>query len=436
LTYSHTFTVAQNALKLTVPEGTRSQTITGFSSPDIRVFDVTDPIAITEIAGVIDKQSSGYSVTVDMAGEGSRTLLAMTFVRILQPITISQNLPSRLRQPANGADLLVITCRDLMSSLEPLGSLRRGQGLSVTFVDIEDIYDEFSFGNKSPQAIKDFLAYTTTSWKRTPRYVLFAGDASYDPRNYLGFGKTDLVPTRLIDTRFMETASDDWFADFNYDGLAEISIGRLVARTAEEATLMVNKLIRYDQSKPSEEALLVADRNDGFNFEAASLAIEPLLIGLRATEVFRSRADDETAKNLVIEALNRGQKIVNYAGHGSVDRWRGGLLTSNDATVLENSRLTLFVMMTCLNGYFQDVAFDSLGESLMKDGRGGAVAVWASSGMTTPDGQALIDEEFYRQLSDGRATIGEAIRKAKTATGDPDIRRTWILLGDPSMRVK
>ena len=277
---------------------------------------------------------------------------------------------------------------------------------------------------------------TTTSWKRTPRYVLFAGDASYDPRNYLGFGKTDLVPTRLIDTRFMETASDDWFADFNNDGLAEISIGRLVARTAEEATLMVNKLIRYDQSKPSEEALLVADRNDGFNFEAASLAIEPLLIGLRATEVFRSRADDETAKNLVIEALNRGQKIVNYAGHGSVDRWRGGLLTSNDATVLENSRLTLFVMMTCLNGYFQDVAFDSLGESLMKDGRGGAVAVWASSGMTTPDGQALIDEEFYRQLSDGRATIGEAIRKAKTATGDPDIRRTWILLGDPSMRVK
>ena len=436
LTYSHTFTAEQNALKLTVPEGTRSQTITGFSSSDIRVFDVTDPIATTEIAGVIDKQPSGYSVTVDMAGEGSRKLLAMTSVRILQPISISQNLPSRLRQPANGADLLVITCRDLMSSLEPLASLRRDQGLSVTLVDIEDIYDEFSFGNKSPQAIKDFLAYATTSWKKTPRYVLFAGDASYDPRNYLGFGETDLVPTRLIDTQFMETASDDWFADFNNDGLAEISIGRLAARTAEETTLMVNKLIRYDQSKPSEEALLVADRNDGFNFEAASLAIEPLLIGLRATEVFRSRADDETAKNLVIEALNRGQKIVNYAGHGSADAWRGGLLTSNDATELENSRLTLFVMMTCLNGYFDDPASGSLAEALMKS-PGGAVAVWASSGMTTADEQALMNRELYRQLFTNRGiALGEAIKRAKGAVSDGDVRRTWILLGDPTMRVK
>jgi hypothetical protein len=195
-------------------------------------------------------------------------------------------------------------------------------------------------------------------------------------------------------------------------------------------------VIRYDQSKPSEEALLVADRNDGFDFEAASLAIEPLLTDLRANEVFRSRMDDATARALLIEAINRGQRIVNYAGHGSADAWRGALLTSNDARFLENARLTVFVMMNCLNGYFQDVGRDSLGESLMKAERGGAVAVWASSGMTAPDGQTSIDQEFCRQLSDRNATIGEAIRNAKAATGDRDIRRTWMLLGDPAMHVK
>jgi len=277
LTYSHSFTAEHNALKLTIPEGTRTQTITGFSSPDVRVFDVTDPAAITEIVGVIDKLFSGYSVTVDTPGEGPRTLLAMTSARMLQPISITQNLPSRLRQPANGADLLIVTFSELMPSLEPLASHRRNEGLSVTIVNVEDIFDEFSFGYKSPQAIRDFLAYTNTSWKKKPRYVLFAGDASYDPRNYLAFGGADLVPTRLIDTQFMETASDDWFADFDDDGLAEIPVGRLPARTSEEAALMVSKIIGYEQSKPSEEALLVADRNDGFNFEAASLALEPLL---------------------------------------------------------------------------------------------------------------------------------------------------------------
>ena len=111
-------------------------------------------------------------------------------------------------------------------------------------------------------------------------------------------------------------------------------------------------------------------------------------------------------------------------------------MTSSDAKELQNSRLTLFVMMNCLNGFFQDVASDSLSESLMKAGHGGAVAVWASSGMTTPDGQTLIDQEFCRQSSDRNATIGEAIRNAKAATGDRDIRRTWILLGDPAMHVK
>lgn len=308
-------------------------------------------------------------------------------------------------------------------------------------IDIDDVYDEFCFGHKSPQAIKDFLAYTNAAWKIKPRYVLFAGDASYDPRNHLGFGDVDVVPAKLVDTQYMETASDDWFADFDDDGLAELSVGRLPARTTVEASLMVGKLIRYDQSKPSEEALLLADRNDGFDFETASLALKPLLPhNLRVTEIFRGRLDDATAKPLLMEALNRGQKIVNYTGHGSLDVLRGGLLTSADARALSNSeRLSLFVMMNCLNGYFQDAAIDSLAESLLKAESGGAVVVWASSGMTLPDSQALMNQELYRLLrgeSGKTLSIGDALRKAKSGVHDPDVRRTWILLGDPTTKLK
>ena len=55
-------------------------------------------------------------------------------------------------------------------------------------------------------------------------------------------------------------------------------------------------------------------------------------------------------------------------------------------------------MMTCLNGYFHDAALDSLGERLIKAERVGAVAVCASSGMTMPTDQALINQELYRLL--------------------------------------
>jgi hypothetical protein len=33
-------------------------------------------------------------------------------------------------------------------------------------------------------------------------------------------------------------------------------------------------------------------------------------------------------------------------------------------------------------------------------------------------------------------TAGEAARRAKAATLDLDVRKTWILFGDPSMKLK
>jgi hypothetical protein len=319
--------------------------------------------------------------------------------------------------------------------------LRQSQGLSVMLIDVEDVYDEFSYGNKTPQAIKDFLRYAATSWKRRPQFVLLAGDGSYDPHNYLGHGDKDQVPTRLLDTALMEAASDDWFGDIDGDGIPELAIGRLPARTAEEAALLVTKTIGYEQAASSDEVLLVADANEGFDFEAASKALgQSIPSYLRIGHINRGREEAAQAKAELFEAIARGQRIVNYSGHGSLDTWRGGLLTTDEARGLTNGdRLPLFVMMTCLNGFFDDPASESLGESLLKAPRGGAVAVWASSGMTMPAEQSRMNQELYRQLFKGDAKpvrIGEAVRQAKAATANPDVRRTWILLGDPTLRLR
>lgn len=149
------------------------------------------------------------------------------------------------------------------------------------------------------------------------------------------------------------------------------------------------------------------------------------------------------ARDKLVESLSRGQMIVNYTGHGSADMWRGQLLSSADARRLTNGdRLPLFVIMTCLNGYFHDAAVDSLAESLMKAERGGAVAVWASSAMTVPNAQAMMNQELYRLIfapnssSAQSLTLGEAIARAKASVTDADLRGTWILFGDPTMKLK
>jgi len=125
-------------------------------------------------------------------------------------------------------------------------------------------------------------------------------------------------------------------------------------------------------------------------------------------------------------------------GHGSQDNWRGDILTLGDVGALTNGLgLPFVVSMTCLNGFFQDVYSDSLAEGLLKARQGGAVAVWASSGLTEPGGQVVMDKELVRLLFNGESlTIGEAVQRAKAATSDGDVRRTWILFGDPTTRLK
>jgi hypothetical protein len=80
---------------------------------------------------------------------------------------------------------------------------------------------------------------------------------------------------------------------------------------------------------------------------------------------------------------------------------------------------------------------DSLAESVLKARAGGAVAVWASSGQSEGVEQTILSQEFYRQLfGQTPLTVGEAAVRAKSAVSNPDIRRTWTLLGDPALRLK
>ncbi|MGE5254131.1 MAG: C25 family cysteine peptidase, partial [Planctomycetaceae bacterium] len=80
---------------------------------------------------------------------------------------------------------------------------------------------------------------------------------------------------------------------------------------------------------------------------------------------------------------------------------------------------------------------DSMAEGLLKAQGGGAIAIWASSGMTEPDKQAVMNKEMIRVLFNGQGlTLGEAMKRAKAATSDQDIRKTWILFGDPTTRLK
>ncbi len=442
LTYQHTYEAEHDCLNLTA-QGGEQLTVAGFSEKNVRVFDVTDERDVLELTAEIEKSKDGYAATFTATRQGERRLLILNENKFLRPTRLGANHSSSWRHAPQAADFLIISHAEFVEALKPLVELRHAQGLRVAVVDVEDIYDEFSYGHKSLRSLKDFIGYAATNWRIKPRFVLLMGDASYDPKNYLGLGAGDFVPTKLIDTNYLETASDDWLADFDDDGVADLSVGRLPVRTSEEATLMVSKILASEKATPSQELMLVADENDGFDFEAANNQLASLVPpNVNVNRVNRGRVDSETAKKILLDGIHRGQKVVNYTGHGSVNQWRGGLLNAVEARSLINDHLPLFVMMTCLNGYFHDAEIDSLSEALLKAENGGAVAVWASTGMTQPVGQAEMNRELFRQLFSGMAPqqgterLGEVIRRAKAAIADADVRRTWVLLGDPTVRLR
>ena len=338
--------------------------------------------------------------------------------------------------------MVIISHGDFTDSLAPLVAWRQSQGLKVAVVNVEDLYDEFNFGVKSPYAIRSFLSAAKANWSTKPAYVLLVGNGTSDPRNYLETTVPDLVPVKLVDTNVIKTASDDWFVDFDNDGIPEMAIGRLPARTKDQAAAMVNKIVAYEQGGAGGgryDVLLVAGQNDSQNdFEAYADALGALLPRTLSVKQIFEGSDPSAHTDLEDSINDLGVGLVNYIGHGSTDMWAGGLLSSTDALALTNgSRTPVVIAMTCLNGYFQDVYTNSLAEALMNALGGGAVAVWASSGLTGSGPQAAMDQALIRVLYGSQPlTLGEAAARAKRAVSDPNVRKTWILFGDPAMDVR
>lgn len=641
LTYPHKYRAASDSLRFSL-KSTQALTVDGFSTANIRLIDTTDPTSIKITRPIVANSASGYTISVPAGprAKSGRTMYALPEGQFQTPAGFSLNQPSTLNAASNQADLLIISHRDFMPSVAPLVALRQSQGLTVQTADVEDVYDEFSFGAHGAKALKDFLAYINTpgSWAKAPKYVLLVGDASYDPREYfstavtrsrvrrhdnqhlgcadagdngsdyemalfglprnsafaaspcndasglviselydgggdranayangyielfnrgpaaisvdgwsvqyaaanasawqvtsltnvtiqpghyylvqeaglggfyplvptpdaignisisrtggkvalvnnttplsgpcptggaivdfLGYGSAancfqgngparvtnDFVPTVQIDTLFGIACSDDALADPDNDGIPAIAVGRLPVTTPTEANLIVSKIVNFSKVNVPQNAMLVADSQLNcanppqqyyYNFVQANQEISNLLSpGLTAQAVNRGEnwtsTSDAALRTTIINNFNQGVALVHYSGHGNLTAWScGSFFSAADAYGLTNgNRLPLVVVADCLNGLFDDPVLDGIAESLIKAPNGGAVATFASSGDTIPDGQQEMNLRLYQLLFGGPSmALGDVTRQAKSSTTDLDVRRTWILLGDPSMKI-
>ena len=435
--YARTYTADSDALRLTAPAGSYVR-IAGFQNKPERLVDITDaahPVVLDpKVSGTAGRYT--LEVNVPWSASSSHTLLALGWDRLSHAPT-AKNEPSTWHAAQAGSDIVMLTHPSFTRALQPLAELRRSQGKSVNVVSIDDIYDEFNFGERSPHAMRDFLANANAKWKTAPHYLLLVGDASFDPRNYLGFGHLDFLPTRTVATLYLKTSSDEWFSDFKNTGVGEIATGRLPVRTQADIQTAVRKITGYDKNTSTwaNGALLIADNDPSQPFDQDTKDVKSLLpSNMQVASIFADQ--DANAHADILAGVNAGQLLVNYSGHGSVEVW-GHLLNDADATALTNgSRLPVFLITDCLNGFFDDVYTTSMAESLLLARDGGAVAVLAASSLNDDPPQAELDKNVVQGLfSTQNQALGDVIHAAKSKSTDADIRRTYILFGDPSMHL-
>jgi len=442
ITYPRLLKAADDRLQLRQEAG-QSVKLNGFASEQVRIFDTTDPDRVNMFTAIGKEAEDGtYSVTVPAAA-AARDLLAIG-ARPL-PLTVDSmegNQASDWRNPAKRADFVIIAPAGFHAQLAALQAKRQNEGLRTVIVDIEDVYDEFGFGVRSAQAVRDFLRYAKENWTLKPSYVLLVGDSSADPRNYSSAGgsQVDLVPTGWVDTDIMEASSDEILADFDDDGIGEISIGRLPVRTQDDLAAVLAKILAVDPLKPAgannRGILTVADANIGYDFVQGNQNIRQALPAeMSVTSVNREDGAAAVVRQQIVDRINAGPLMVNFFGHGSTGVWTsGGIFRLQDAAGLTNEqRPSLMVMLTCLNGAFAEQN-ETIAEALLKARHGGAFAAWSLSSMNYADVQEAMGTAWYQSLMEGNR-LGDAARTAKAAYDHRDTRYTLILFGDPTQRI-
>lgn len=341
---------------------------------------------------------------------------------------------------AGAANLLILAHAQFIDAAQPLAEARRAEGISVDIVDVAQVYRQFGLGSPDPAALRDYLGRAIT--ERETRMVLLFGGDSYDYHNNLGLQTISHVPSSYVayDNISRYVPSDADIADLDRDGMPDLAIGRLPARTDAEAAAMVAKILAHDQHPGFGKAIMLADRG-GFTARAQSLVeLIPSAVAVQALQLDASNTA-AILRTQLLASLAQGVDVVNYHGHSAPTRWSfENILSTANVGQIQASSPFIANQLGCWNNYSVDPRSDSLARAMM-GAPGAAAATLGPTGLA----DEFAEEGFARHLlpllhrQGGR--LGDAILAAKLAfqasAGVPakDILLGFNLLGDPSMRL-
>jgi hypothetical protein len=324
-----------------------------------------------------------------------------------------------------------------------------------------------------------------------PRYLLLLGDCAWDNRmlstSWKNCSPDDFLLCYESENSYSQTdcyVTDDYFCMLD-DGeggnmvtndQADAAVGRITARSANDAAIVVDKIENYmnNQQAGAWQNLLCFMGDDGNNnvhmADADSIArlVEnryPDFVVKRIMWDAYARVSSSTGNSypdvtrLIKQQMQQGALIMNYSGHGAPAAISHEyVLRLNDFEETTSQRLPLWVTASCDIMPF-DGQEENIGETALFNKKGGAIAFYGTTRTVYQPQNRLMNLAFTHHVlskdDEGKPlAIGEAARQAKNELITPgvvlgydsqgcEIRSTdrstnrlqYSLLGDPALRL-
>ena len=470
LTYAQQADAEATDLTVNLPADPLGKSYLTVSNPPVNplLLDITDPdapeqvgakVTATQLTAVVPNTATPRQLYV-----GERKSVPMIRRATLAPVNPSATFliisHPTLHRPGGAYS-------DPVAAYQAYRSSPEGGNHAVAVVDIQQLYNQFSYGETTPLAIRRFCRYVLANGQ--PEYLLIIGKAlmvNFNPY------RQDPAITKQI--HYVPTAgypgSDILFTAGlgNSDGVgAALPTGRINALNAQEVANYLDKVKEQEardisadyQAKSTREALW---KKRLIHLSGGVTASEQVTFG-RYVDDFKRIADDDflgaqvstqskqtnNATELinVSDEVNKGVALITFFGHSSsasTDIEIG--LASNDELGYHNKgKYTAILLNGCNAGNVFSTA-PTFGEDWISTPNRGALHVMAHSSTGLSSILKRYSDSFYQTVFGDSLWIDQPIGKAKTEAARRFLANTntpWeaytaqvqqmVLQGDPAI---
>ncbi|WP_425639955.1 type IX secretion system sortase PorU [Algoriphagus yeomjeoni] len=385
---------------------------------------------------------------------------------------ISEIEPAKinLRTQSVWPELLIITPKTLSYSANKLSLHKLGLGIYSEVAFLDEIYDSFGYGNPDLNAIRNFIAWHYHQGGKLQN-VLILGKGTFDYKGILG-GRPNLVPiytSRNSLNPLSTFSSDDYFSLIEFgqgeweetrdgDEIMQIGVGRLPVINAQEANIVVDKIIDYEKNPIGGDwkktVTFFADDGDNnihlrdseahasfLNENHKDFKQQKLYLDRFEQEKSGERQTSPQAKTALEETLQKGTLLLNFIGHGNETTLTAEeiFLTSDISNWAKQEKLALWVTATCQFGIHDSPFLRSAAEELLTATNKGAIGLLTTGRPVFSSVNFSLNDAFFKEVfkleDEHYQDLGSIFRNTKNKSLNGALNRNFSLLADPSMKL-